>query len=318
MSALERVMRSERFVARLVVAMAIPVASCHGPTEATQQPGASILIYSQRAQGTGLYLISTDGRRVTPVSAPGLSVPAPTHDFDWSPDGARIAFFDGLQLFVVGIRGGKPLQLTSGPSDSRFPNWSPDGSMLEYREIDVGGATWGLNVIRPDGSGKRRLPGTEFASGMRASWSPDGRRIVFAKDEIRYNPVLSQYDWTTSLFVADLNSETAVRLTTAGTCGDRDPAWSPDGTVIAFVGCRDAIRGIYLMGVDGSGLRRVTSAIDNPDFCPTWSPSGDRLAFERGPLENRDVFTVALDGSDLVNLTTSNQEYDGVPRWRKR
>jgi len=311
-------MRSARIVAPLMVAMAA-LASCHGPTEVTHATSTSILIYSQRAEGAGLYLVSVEAGRATPLSVPGLYIPAPTRDFDWSPDGSRIAFFDGAQLLVVPVSGGAALQLTSAPSGlSRDVRWSPDGSRLVYREIDAGGADWGLDVIGSDGSGRRRLSGTELAAVGKASWSPDGQRIVFAKDDGRYNPLLSQYDWTTSLFLANVDDGTAVRLTTAGTCGDRDPAWSPDGTLIAFAGCRDAVRGIYVMSVDGSSVRRLTSAPDNPDWFPTWSPTGDRLAFERGPLENRDVFTVALDGSDLVNLTANNPGFDGAPIWRRR
>lgn len=311
------VMRSVRVpAARFPLAIAIAVAACGEPTATKEGAGASLLIYSRRAQGDGLYVISTDGSRVTPVSVPGLAVPIETRDFDWSPDGARVAFFNGAQLYVADITGGQLRQLTSGPAQmSRYPTWSPDGSMLVYATREV--TSWDLRVVRADGSGQRRLDSSDLTTGGRASWSPDGARIVFAKDELRFNS--GDIQVITALYITDVTpGEIATRLASPGSCNDSDPAWSPDGTAIAFAGCRDGIGGIFTMRPDGTGLRRVTTAPGSPDRFPSWSPAGDRLAFERGPPENRDVFTVALDGTDVVNLTASNRDFDGAPKWRKR
>ncbi len=315
-----------RLVLWLAAATTLAGMSCQTPTDADQASASSILIWSQRSPGEGLYVISPDGRLVTPLSVPDLTIDRYTRDFDLSPDGTRIAFADntiadGLatnwsQVYIVDVPGGGRRQLTSSPGGSNVPSWSPDGSMLLYWNTDTNER--GLSLIRADGSGNRPLPATERAAGSRPSWSPDGKSIVFTKWEIRYNPATRENEETTSLYVADVDGTIATRLTTAGTCGDRDPAWSPDGAMIAFAGCRDAIRGIYVMNADGSGTRRVISAVETPAWFPAWSPSGDRLVFEGGPRENRDVFSIALDGSDLTNLTADNPTFDGAPRWRRR
>jgi Tol biopolymer transport system component len=52
---------------------------------------------------------------------------------------------------------------------------------------------------------------------------------------------------------------------------DRQPAWSPDGTKIAFNSERDGNREIYVMNADGSGLTRLTNN-DASDWDPAWSP----------------------------------------------
>ena len=292
----------------------MPVTSCNDPTAATRTE-PSLLIYSRRAQSDGLCPLAADGSGVTRVAVPGLVVPNDTRDFDWSPDGSRVAFFDGSQLYVMNMAGGGRLQLTSGSTPtSRYPSWSPDGSMLVFATAEV--TSWALELVRADGSGRRRLASSDLTTGGRASWSPDGTRIVFAKDEIRFNS--GNLQLITALYVTDAGGEISTRLAAPGSCGDADPAWSPDGTMIAFVGCRDAIGGIFIMRPDGTGIRRVTTAPAMPDRYPSWAPAGDRLAFERGPGENRDVYTVALDGGDLIDLTASNPGFDGAPKWRKR
>ena len=56
------------------------------------------------------------------------------------------------------------------------------------------------------------------------------------------------------------------------------PAWSADGSRIAFTSSRDGNQEIYYMNRDGSGLRRVTNS-PTIDVTPTWSPTGQQIAF---------------------------------------
>ncbi len=67
----------------------------------------------------------------------------------------------------------------------------------------------------------------------------------------------------------------------AGLFFETEPAWSPDGTRIAFVSRRDGRSHIYVMRADGTGARRLTDSADG-DEGPTWSPDGRRIAFARG------------------------------------
>lgn len=59
-----------------------------------------------------------------------------------------------------------------------------------------------------------------------------------------------------------------------------EPAWSPDGRLIAFVSKRDGVSHVYVMNADGTGVRRLTDARAE-DGGPTWSPDGRRIAFAR-------------------------------------
>jgi Tol biopolymer transport system component len=116
------------------------------------------------------------------------------------------------------------------------------------------------------------------------------------------------------------------------------PAWSPDGTRIAFAAQRHCtagtpdpcVRQIYVMNADGSGVTRVTNLVAPPGSIdagaagPAWSPSGTELAFlfvayypedEYGAYHFgvSEILRVDLDGSNLVRLTSAG--WFGEPRW---
>jgi hypothetical protein len=88
---------------------------------------------------------------------------------------------------------------------------------------------------------------------------------------------------------------------TNGTLGpsNQDPAWSPDGTTIAFTS-GTAGAGIYVMNADGSNETLVTrDALGATPSRPSWTADGQRLLFGEGG----DLYSVARDGSGLVKLT---------------
>jgi TolB protein len=105
--------------------------------------------------------------------------------------------------------------------------------------------------------------------------------------------------------------------------GDTDPAWSPDGSKIAFVRFREGGAGIWVVNADGTGERRITDGgpdVDGTDLAPAWSPDGSRIAFARegrpakAATGNTDIYVVNADGTDLVRLTDDPMmEY--APTW---
>jgi len=92
------------------------------------------------------------------------------------------------------------------------------------------------------------------------------------------------------------------------------PAWSPDGTRIAFVSVRNGdAADVYVMNADGTGERRLT---DHPavDTDPAWSPDGARIAFSSERDGNAEIYAMNADGSGVTRLTT-NSTPDGHPAW---
>ena len=102
------------------------------------------------------------------------------------------------------------------------------------------------------------------------------------------------------------------------------PAWSPDGTKLAFQLVDEStgvqIGDLYVMNADGSGRVNINS---NPayDTDPTWSPDGAQIAFTRGrptaPFDF-DIFVMNADGSNQRSLTKRSLAQDEGADWSPR
>jgi Tol biopolymer transport system component len=101
------------------------------------------------------------------------------------------------------------------------------------------------------------------------SWSPDGRRFVFA-GIASGRPVLSLYD------VAGKKMEREIRLPSVDEV--LNPSWSPDGRQIAFAGLSGGLSDLFLYDLERDKLNRITSDAF-ADLQPVWSPDGRTLAF---------------------------------------
>jgi hypothetical protein len=103
-----------------------------------------------------------------------------------------------------------------------------------------------------------------------------------------------------------------IRLTT-DPATDFDPAWSPDGTRIAFRSQRDGNDEIYIMNADGTCQINLTND-PTDDWSPAWSPDGTQIAFAHFFDGNSysDIAVINADGTNLKRLTTSSGEY---PAW---
>ena len=99
--------------------------------------------------------------------------------------------------------------------------------------------------------------------------------------------------------------------TPSGLFFQTEPAWSPDGSTIAFASKRSGTFQLYAMSSDGSGTRRLTSTKDE-DGQPTWSPDGDRIAFSRGAPSR--LFVMNADGTGAGRVTDGEAE-EGEPAW---
>ena len=142
----------------------------------------------------------------------------------------------------MGSDGSRPRAVARGAIV--FPAWSPDGQRVALVEdrVDEVAATEDCNVwvVNADGTGRRRV--TTGAWHGSVDWSPDGKWLVSdaAGGLIRIRP-----DGTGRSFVA--RGEYA------------DPAWSPDGRLLAFTDGENE-PDLWIADADGGGLRRLTSS----------------------------------------------------------
>jgi dipeptidyl aminopeptidase/acylaminoacyl peptidase len=285
---------------------------------------------------------------------------------EFSPDGEYVTYSVTTtnvaadertsDLWRVRFDGRDRVQLTHTPEhNERQPRWAPDGSVLAFLS-DRGGEdaetqVWLMPALGGEG---RRL--TDFPGGVEDyAWSPDGERLaIIARDPEHpagttkpKNPppiVTDRYwfkedgtgylgDRRQHLHVFDIATGKS-ELLTAGAHDEYLPAWSPDGTQIAYVTKRgtDPDRhlnwDIYLVEPRaGAAERRLTSfagADLDPELesRPAWSPDGTRIAYLQGG-EDRFVYyspyqlAVIEVASGAATLPAPIDRTFTRPRWAK-
>lgn len=135
-------------------------------------------------------------------------------------------------------------------------------------------------------------------TSMAAALSPDGRTIAL--------------DLLGALWLMPADGGPARRILDDG-YDAHAPAWSPDGTRLAFQAYLRDTWHIWTMRADGSELTQVTSG-PYDDREPSWSPDGQRLAFSSDRSGSYDVWTVTL-ASGAVTAVTTNPANDSMPAW---
>lgn len=106
-----------------------------------------------------------------------------------------------------------------------------------------------------------------------------------------------------------------IRQLTAAKGMSYDPAWSPQGDKIAFVGTDSGSDEIYLVSVDGSVVQQLTVNNNLWDKHPSWSPDGTQIVFfSNREGDHRQLWIMNADGSNQRNLSNNSYE-DWDPIW---
>jgi uncharacterized repeat protein (TIGR01451 family) len=225
---------------------------------------------------TGIYVMNADGSEQRKLAA-SVAEPAYTQPA-WSHDGTKIAFGCVVEpgnrdICKVNVDGMNQTRLTNNPGQDLWPVWSPDGTRIAFastRDEAPGTQNFDIFIMNADGTNPTNItnrPGNDILP----NWSPDGTRIVFASNWSPAGVFSNREIWT-----INSNGTNPIKLTDDASAGPyyavaSHPAYSPDGTKIAYESDRDGNNEIYVMNADGSGQTRITY---NPtyDGKPDWQP----------------------------------------------
>jgi TolB protein len=215
------------------------------------------------------------------------------------------------------------------------------GQIVFRRYLDEDRTTGALFTMSPAGTTVRQV--TRPPRGVidqYPDWSPDGKRLVFhrmvpcvpggARDGMdrTCDRIYTVSPDGTSLKPLVPCAFKASLPWPASCVGAHTPAWSPDGSKVAFSyslvredydAALDLQRAIWIVDADGTDRRQLTQLTpgNSWDDEPQWSPDGSRLVFTRVDLTRKldAVFTVNVDGSGESQLTPWALNAAGDPEW---
>jgi dipeptidyl aminopeptidase/acylaminoacyl peptidase len=283
-----------------------------------------------------------------------------------SPDGAWVAYAVSAadldsdeyltHIWMSSWDGERSLQLTASRHGEYSPRWSPDGRYLSFLSTRGGKGNAAQLWLMERAGGEGQAITSFKGDVLEYAWSPDGKRLAlivmdedpeqnseldedknpaplvidryyFKEDETGYLGSLRQH-----LYLLDLETR-QVDLLTAGPYDETMPAWSPDGSRIAFFSKREAdpdrsaLTGLYVIdaraGSQPTLLTRFYADTGDSEWMapPSWRPDGKEIAFgsaHDGKLmyySRMQVSIVAAGGGEARIVTADTDRNVLMPRW---
>jgi len=221
----------------------------------------------------------------------------------FSPDSTRVAYGDEGAVWLVAAEGGPPRRVL----EAGAPVWLDDATLVVTIERHECGRLAVLDVADPWPQRLGRDHGglDDRGDESGAVVSPDGRHVAFAfhsradlcRQEIR---------------VVDVSTGAVRALTGSPGILDHQPAWSPDGTLIAFTAQRAEWWDLRLVD-PATGEERLLAAADGDISEPAWSKDGSRIAAVRSSEDRHDLIVVDVASGGIADVAAGGTW--GTPLW---
>jgi len=197
--------------------------------------------------------------------------------------------------------GGKPVRISTGWNDG-FPTWSPDGKSVAFdHPTKPTSRNTTCRIVVASGRSSKPIPGV----------TADCRGISWGR-----NGLIAFNDPKNAFWIVKADGS-GLRKILSGGSSTLNPAWSPDGKMLAFG--NGVAGGITVVGANGRGLHEITKpSLGSGDGFPAWSPDGKEIALVRSNLSDFtwSVMVVRSDGSGSKRLAKTHTQPDFVrPAW---
>jgi TolB protein len=268
-----------------------------------------IAFITNRSGHKEVWVMDYDGENSHQLSHLGSTSLTPR----WSPDDSKIAFtcyvpfhgFTSVQICMLSLDTGGMLAFERYTGTNSSPAWSPDGGKLAFMSSAQGNPN--IVITGPSGGQMHRIT---YSKSVDTSpvWNPKtGQQIVFVSDR----------GGLPALYQMNADGSDVQKIDTADKGYVIDPAWSPNGQLLAFSWRRpDGNYDIYAMDMGSHALVQLTRDAARNER-PSWAPDGRHIVFESTRTGSRQIWTMLADGSNPRQITSGPGESES-PNWSPR
>jgi TolB protein len=286
MSTAERPMQRE-----LVSVPAAQPSPTPGPTPTPLGSGGAMAFSLRRNGNTDIYALDQSTGRLVRLTHHEAVDRSPT----WSPDGDYIAFAsnraDNWDIYLLDLVSGALIRLTHHSSFDANPSWSPNGEWIAFESYRGGN----LDVYVMSTAGKQLRPmTTNPAPDYAPTWAPNSDALAFT----------SLRDGNKDICLRLLSDGyEVVNLTQSRDLGEDAPAWSGDGSRLAYVSGPQGHTSVQVASFDWETLSAAQAQTEffGTGSAPAWAPDGESLIYAHERAGRSHVVAASMTGWALFH-----------------